>query len=447
MIAALLRSNGLKARALRGSFWTVFGYGGSQAIRLGSNLVLTRLLFPEAFGLMALVAVFLTGIMMLSDVGIGASVMQNERGDEPAFLDTIWSIQIIRGAILWLCTGALALPVAHAYGEPELALLLPAAGLGIIIAGFNPTRIETGYRHMVIGRVVAVDLVSQVIGLAAMIACAYLYRSVWSLVIGGLVGGLAKLVLAHLFIAGRSDRFGLDGTAVRDIVRFGIWILPSSICGFLIAQSDKLVLGRHLPLDIFGIYNIAYFLGSFPMLLAAAIVGRILLPVYRNMRERGSAANVLRMRYAFTGGILLAQASLIFIGPVLIEILYDPRYALASSIIVLIAASQLPIIIGMTYDQAALAAGDSRNFFFLIAARVTVQLLMLVSGTWYAGLLGALLGLLAAHTLNHVLTIQIARRHNVWDPVHDLIFALVAALVLAAGWAFNQDAIVAVTGL
>ncbi|HBB84471.1 MAG TPA: polysaccharide biosynthesis protein, partial [Sulfitobacter sp.] len=90
------------ARALRSTSWIVLSYGGAQAIRLASNLILTRLLFPEAFGLMALIQVVIVGLTLFSDVGIGPSIAQSKRGDDRDFLNTAWTIQAIRGGCLWL---------------------------------------------------------------------------------------------------------------------------------------------------------------------------------------------------------------------------------------------------------------------------------------------------------------------------------------------------------
>ena len=71
--------------------------GIGQVMRLASNLILTRILSPEDFGLMALVTSFLIGLAMFSDMGFGPSIMQSKRGDDPVFLDTIWTLKIIRG--------------------------------------------------------------------------------------------------------------------------------------------------------------------------------------------------------------------------------------------------------------------------------------------------------------------------------------------------------------
>ena len=120
MISAFLRDEGIFARAMRSSAWTIFGFVASQGIRFGSNLILTRLLFPEAFGMMALVTVAMVGLSNFSDMGTAPSIAYNPRGDDPSFLDTAWTLHVVRGVLLWLAACALAWPFARFYGEPML---------------------------------------------------------------------------------------------------------------------------------------------------------------------------------------------------------------------------------------------------------------------------------------------------------------------------------------
>src|SRR5262245_18372468 len=82
----------LRQRTIRGSAWTTTESVAAVVLRLGSNLVLTRLLLPEMFGVMALVNIFIQGLQMFSDVGIGPAIIQNRRGDDPSFLNTAWTI-------------------------------------------------------------------------------------------------------------------------------------------------------------------------------------------------------------------------------------------------------------------------------------------------------------------------------------------------------------------
>ena len=67
-------------RALHRLLFLIAMYASIQALRFGSNLVLTRLLAPEILGIMALLNVVMQGLQMLSDTGIGVCIVQSKRG-------------------------------------------------------------------------------------------------------------------------------------------------------------------------------------------------------------------------------------------------------------------------------------------------------------------------------------------------------------------------------
>ncbi len=428
-------------RALRGSALTAGSFVITQGLRLASNLILTRLLFPEAFGLMALVSVVLVGLQMFSDTGIGPAISRSPRGDDPAFLDTAWSLNVARGALLWVLACALAWPLAQLWDAPDLTALLPVAALTLVISGFNPTRIDTANRHLVLGRLTALDLAAQVIGIMAMVALAFAMGSVWALVIGAIIGSAAKLALTWAGLPGHRNRLRWERTAGRELLGFGKWIFLSTLCGFLLAQGDKAVLGGVLSLEELGIYNIGFFLASFPVLLAGAVVSRVMIPLYRDHPPGASpenAARMRRMRLGLSVTVLLLLAAMALGGQPLVRLLYDDRYLAAGAMVTLIALAQMPGVVGMTYDQSALAAGDGRGYFLLLAARAGVQTAALVVGAAQAGLVGALIGQGLAALAVHPLIVRLAWKHRAWDPLHDaiaggLMLALAATVVALHG--------------
>ena len=428
-MTAVAPQKSLFQRALTGSMLTAGSYAVTQALRLVSNLILTRLLFPEAFGVMALVSVVLVGLTMFSDMGIGPAISQNSRGDEPAFLDTAFTFAVVRGLALWLLTCALSWPMAQLYAAPELVQLLPAAGLTLLIAGFNPTRIDTANRHLLLGRVTLLDLAAQVLGILSMIVLAFALRSVWALVIGAIIGSVAKLLVMHLWLPGRRNRFHWDSATGHDLIRFGKWIFLSTACGFLLSQGDKAIFGAYLTKAELGIYNIGWFLASFPILLAGAVTGRILIPLYRDHHPATSAENarkMRRLRQALSGGTLLLLGALGVVGMPLVGVLYDPRYQAAGLVVVVMAMVQMPAVIGMTYDQSALAAGDSRSYFLLMALKAGVQTVAFLIGIEAAGLWGALAAQGLALAILHPAIARLAHKHRTWDLRHDLVFFMLA---------------------
>ena len=153
----------LESRALKGTYFIVAFYGLSSAIRLLSSVVLAKLFAPELFGLMALMTTVIVGLNLFSHIGLEDSVIQNPRGDEEIFINTAWTIQSLRGLALWLLTVALAWPVARFYHEPRMIWLLPVMGFGCVIAGISSPNLLTLSRHLGVGKLSLLELVSQVV--------------------------------------------------------------------------------------------------------------------------------------------------------------------------------------------------------------------------------------------------------------------------------------------
>ena len=115
----------LESRALKGTYFVIAFYGLALALRMVSSVVLTKLYAPEMFGLMTLITTVIVGLTLFSHIGLEDSIISNPRGDDEAFINTAWTIQVLCGVGVWLVTILLAWPVAHFYGQPSLILLLP----------------------------------------------------------------------------------------------------------------------------------------------------------------------------------------------------------------------------------------------------------------------------------------------------------------------------------
>ena len=452
MASGLLRrfsGGSLGARAVRSSGLTAGVFVWTQVVRLAANLILTRLLFPEAFGVMALVMTVIQGLAMFSDVGVTPAILQSRRGDDRDFLDTAWTIQVIRGAGLWLCACALAWPAALFYDAPELAQILPVAGITLLIQGLNPTALDSANRHLRLGRVSAIEVAMQAIGISSAIALAWWWGTVWALVASGIIAQVAHYALLRAFLPQSCNSFRWETAAARELVTFGRWIFLSTICGFVFLQGDKILLGRWLPLDTFGIYNIGYFLASVPLLLGGVVVRKVLIPVYRDAPPAESSANFERLRrlrwtvsVVLIGLMAVASAA----GAWAVDLLYDPRYALAGPVVVLLALMHLPQLVGLTYDQALLASGDSRRFFGLSLARALITVACLIAGLELLGLFGAIVAQGVAGVLVYPFIARAARRLGAWDPAHDLGAAGLGVVLGGAALWLNWSEIVALSG-
>jgi len=381
----------LKQLTIRGAIWTIIDHGSSQVLRLGGNLILTRLLFPEAFGLMALVQTFMIGLEMFSDVGIVPCIIQNKRGDDPAFLNTAWTIQGIRGLVLWLCACLIAWPAAQFFREPMLVQLLPVVGITSFIAGLNSTKMPTANRKLQLGRLTAVEIGSYALGLVVMIILAWVYKSVWALVAGGIISALTKLLLSHTVLEGAPNRFHWDQEAFRELNRFGRWIFISTVMGFLASQGDRLVFARLLDVRFLGIYTVALSLSMVVQQVVQNLSSKVLFASYSELiRDRPERLYYVLRKNRIILAAVGVVVSLFFVlfGEMLINLLYDNRYVEAGWMLQVLAVGMIVRPLTLTYGDVLLARGQASIIAALIATQICIQFSAMFIGAQLGDLRG-----------------------------------------------------------
>jgi O-antigen/teichoic acid export membrane protein len=268
----------LASRALRGTVWTIVVYATGQSVRLASNILLSRLLVPQYFGLMALLNTMLMGMSLFSDFGLAPSVIRSKNGDDPEFLNTVWSVQVLRGFGLWLVCLALSWPASQFYGQPRLRILLSVVSFGLVINGFNSTSFITLARHMAVGKLARVELSIQAIQVITTLVLAWAYPSVWALVIGRLVYDVARFAVGYFVIPGYKIKFAWNPEIARELVSFGKWVLASTAVTFLASQADRLVLGKLVSLATLGLYSVTFAIADMPRQIILAFSSKIAFP-------------------------------------------------------------------------------------------------------------------------------------------------------------------------
>jgi len=422
----------LRRRALRGALVTVLGQGAGQVFRVVSNLVLTRLLAPEAFGVMSIVYLVINGLTLISDVGIRPAIVRHERGDDPAFLDTAWTLSVLRGLALWAAAAALAFPLARFYAMPALAVLIPAAGVVSFVAGFEATKLTTLMRSVALGRRVAIELAAQGIAFVAMLAAAWIAASVWVLVIGAVVAVAARVALSFLAVPGRGNRLRWDRAAADQLRSFGRWIFVSSLFTFLAMRMDVAVLGRLVPPDVLGVYSI----GITVVVVLRDVLGRVLssvlMPVLADAQRSSFASFAARHAQSqavlLHGGVVLIAAAVVA-SPPFFALLYDPRYAAAGWISQLALLALWFGLLQSASQRASEALGDSRSVALSEAAKTLATAAGCVGGWSLAGLPGLIVGSALGNVVGWALAAARLRAHGVSVFSADVRYTLLGAAV------------------
>jgi O-antigen/teichoic acid export membrane protein len=329
----------------------------------------------------------------------------------------------------------LAWPVASFYGTPDLVAMLPVSGLAVLIAGFDSITLLTLRRHLAVSKLVAINVVAQLCAVATMLTWAFVHRSVWSLVAGGVASALVKMLLSHLAIGGPSARPGWDREAGRELFHFGKWIFLSTVFAFLVGQADRLIFGKIVSLEVLGVYSIAAMFSLLPVNLVTRIGTSVVFPAFSRHRESGADfAPVFRRTRAplvVLGGLFVAGA--VAAGPPLIRTLYDPRYADAGWMLQVLAIGAWFRVLEVPTGSVLLAFGASRSLAVANAIKLAAVVVLVPLGAWLYGFPGAIAAFVASESVRYAAIALATEQRGVACLRPDLLMTALLAATCALG--------------
>jgi len=394
-----------RKRVFTAGFWVIGVFGLSQLLRLGGNLVVTRLLEPEMFGLMAIIYVVMHGVTMFSDLGFWAFIVRHKQGAEKKLLDTVWTMQIVRGWIMFVVVLLIAISLiginnyfqidmGNIYGDKQLPFILAIVGITAVISAYKTMAPAIASRDLKRGRLESIDLISQMSGMTVMLILAWQYHSIWALVSAGMTSSIVSVFLTYKLF-GYRHQLAWNKKIVKEVFSFGKWIFIASVLTYLAMQGDRLIFASYISGRELGIYSIAFMLTGVVTNIVEKLISKIGLPVLSQIVR--DSPSKLKEKYYF---IRLRQDLILFViigvliatGPVIIEFLYDERYHEAGWMLQVLSVS----LVGLAMTRLGLSCLTALGSTKIRMKIMLVKSLMIFIGLpvllHYYGFFGAVWG-------------------------------------------------------
>ncbi len=380
---------------MRGAAFELGAHGVSYAVRFVNSVILTRLVLPGDVGTAMLVSTLHIGLVMVTDAGFLQAMIQSKRGDEPRFLDTIWTLQAIRGAVLAVVCLLVAWPYAHFYDIASALLFVTAAQLAV--GGLHSTAIYQLRRRVELQWVVSFEVVGQLLGVAVTLTWAAIAPSPWALVGGAGVKTAADTIASH-FLPGRlRHRFRIDREALAEIRGVARWIMGSSAVSFLGAHADRLVIGRLLGEATLGIYSIAINLAEMVGLLVLRLLFGIVYPVLANEHRRDDPARLRSLFYASRLRIdifaMSTLGALTVLGPWIVSVVWPYGWHDAGWMLQILCVRTALDLISNAWATCLTSLGELKMMFRRNVLRTVTVLAAMPIGFELGGTSGLLWGL------------------------------------------------------
>lgn len=331
----------LKQKTIQGGLVKLLAQGASLFVRVGSLMILARLLVPKDFGLVGMVTAF-TGVLdSFRDFGLSSAAVQRSTVTEEQVSTLFW-INMLVGAVLSVLGFAMAPAIALFYHEPRLAAVMDVLAMGFL---FNAAGVQHSVllqRQMRFTALTVVGTTAFILGTAVAIGAAMAGYGYWSLVAMTIVQPLANTIglwLATSWIPGKPAR----QTGIRSMMRFGGTLTLNGLVAYIAFNAEKVLLGRFWGAEAIGLYGRAYQLVNVPTSALNGAVGEVAFAGLSRVQD-----DPVRFRSYFLKGYSLVLAMTLpltiactFFANDVILVLLGPKWGDAAPIFRLLAPTVL----------------------------------------------------------------------------------------------------------
>ncbi len=375
-------------------------------LRFGSNVLITRLLFPEAFAIMVLMATAIMIVELLTETGVGPFTVRREEAFEKHFRDSIWTLLVMRGIIITVVLFITAPLIARMYDLHVLENALKVTAFSALIRGCISLRVRYFQRTGREGYNAIIDIIAYILQLIFMLTLAgvgnYLHHtgqspqmaaflySHWPLVLGGVLGALLRLIASYTLYPEPWHSFSVDKKVYSELWKFSRFLLMSSMITIVIKQFDKIYLANVVDLAEFAFYSLA--------LMVVVALDTVIIEYYTRVYY-AAISKEMRANQAgpdiFYGSQTRPRLALIFIcaggifgGQALFEILYDDRYVSAGTYFSALVIKCLLTMWSQGAESYLLASNKTKAKLIAESLRLVWMVPAVVLGFEHFGMLG-----------------------------------------------------------
>ncbi|MGE3175155.1 MAG: oligosaccharide flippase family protein [Planctomycetota bacterium] len=323
----------LRQRTIRSLGWQLLGAGGQRVVQFLGIAVLARLIAIEDIGLFGIVLAGVAAIEALTFFTGEQSQIHSARGGERPYLDTVFTVRLLRGLVVGGVLAALAPAFAWWFHKPEFdgrywltGLFLALSANGLLEAFQSPARAarmkELDFRRVAFG-----DFSAALLGTGVQIGLAWWLRDVWALVLGTLAATLLRSLCSYA-VAPYTPRLRLEREALRDLTGYTFGAAGTPFLLMLIAQGPALVLGKLFEATVIGVYSYCERLSKIGEDVCLRVLAPVAIPAYAKLKDEPARLAHAWLRSVRTI-VLLAlpgTAALVWMGNALPAVVFGPEY-------------------------------------------------------------------------------------------------------------------------
>lgn len=354
----------LKRELVSGSLYMFVAKYSGLFITIIVTAILSRILTPENYGVVALSGVMVAVFNLLADLGIGPAVIQNRTltSDDMNSINTFNSwLGLLLGILFFLS----APYIAAYYGNQEVKLVCQIMSVSIFMGCVNAVPNNILYRQQRFKLITIISLCIQIIGGIISIIMAYHGCGPISLVLPGVLLSFPNMLILRHFTKVHFV-LRIDWSPLKRIFSFSIYQFFANVVAYLSRNLDSILVGKFMGMKELGYYNKSFNLMLMPIQYIAGVLTPVMLPSFSKYQHdlnfiRDNYTKILRF-FAFVGIPLCSI--LFFCADELILLFFGNQWGRSVPCFKILALSVPFQIQGMSSGSIFQATGQTKAMFW-----------------------------------------------------------------------------------
>ncbi len=425
----------LSESVVRGGFWVFLLRIVQQLFNLIRLVILTRILAPHDFGLMGIALLTMVTLETFSQTGFQQALIQKKE-DIKSYLDSVWTVLILRGFILFAILYFIAPYAVIFFNTPEAKPIIQVLSLSFLLQSFENIGVVYFQKELEFNKQFIYQLSGTLADFVVAVSAVLILRNIWALVFGLLAGNVARCFVSYLIHPYR-PHLSSDLWKAKKLFGFGGWILGSSILVFLITQGDDIFVGKLLGATVLGFYQMAYRISNMPATEITHVISQVTFPAYSKLQDdipklREAYLKVLQ----FTAFLSFPIAGLIFVlSPDFARIFLGEKWMPMVPAMQMLALWGVLRAIGATSSPILQAIGKPKVNTMVQLSTLIVFAILIYPFSAKLGILGTSLALVLTGLVNNLIRAPLAIKYTTcgtWNFCRMIIFPVICTTIMVS---------------
>jgi PST family polysaccharide transporter len=277
--------------------WVSISQVGRIIIQLLSLTILTRLIPPSEYGLMAMGTVVVNLVLIVRDLGTAAAIIQSKELDGRVVNSIFW-LNIIMGFSLFIIIALLSPIISHFFDAPKLTSLLILLALGFPIASAGSVHQALLERESKFKVIAVIELSAAILGLIGALLSAVKGGGAYSLALQLIINSFIASILFYA-VSGWKPSFEFSVIHLRRIIGFSGNLTAFNLVNYFSRNLDTIIIGHKFDVNILGAYSLAYRIMLFPLQSLTFVASRSLYPILSRKQENIKEINAIYCKTIF----------------------------------------------------------------------------------------------------------------------------------------------------